>query len=349
MNHQAIETRRASSRHSIPFHLLLYPASHCGHSLLMAPSKTVGSSGTNPPSSARRSTPTQRTSNTMDSSRHGADDMSPEPATAAMIDVSSWAQRGLVLENKDLRRTLEMTKSAHTAQLAQIAKRHKTEKEELEVKLEAETYRLAAQQRTLDELAVRLERVQGDNGKLTESVQSLDKGLIAKTEENSRLQRELEDSKSKLESTGEELKAIKAKQEELLGRESRVAAVLNDQHHKIMNLSQAYHEQEGDKVQLQSMLETAEKEVTRLRSRLSGILDTLVKVVHDNGDVMDDVDLPGENVEMKDASMRESNKKPEGRKRTRATDQQASREYFALHLAYRRSSADILASSALIR
>lgn len=232
-----------------------------------------------------------------------------------------------MLENKDLRRTLEMTKSAHTAQLAQIAKRHKTEKEELEVKLEAEMYRLAAQQRTLDELAARLEGVEEDNGKLTESAQALDKQLIAKTEENSKLQRETKDSKSKLQSTEEELDNIKAKQEELLARESRVAAVLNDQHHKIMNLSQAYHEQESDKVQLQNMLETAEKEVIRLRSRLSGILNTLVKVVHANGDDLEsDADLRGgETLGMRDnMSGAEISKKPEGRKRTRATDQDVS-------------------------
>ncbi|KAJ9095492.1 hypothetical protein QFC20_006635 [Naganishia adeliensis] len=301
----------------------------------MAPSKPVGSSGTKSShhNSTKSSTTAQRTtiSENMDSSRpvHGTDNMSPapEPATAAMIDVSSWAQRGLVLENKDLRRTLEMTKSAHTAQLAQIAKRHKTEKEELEVKLEAETYRLAAQQRTLDELTTRLEGVEEDNGKLTGSVEAMDKHLIAKTEENSRLQREIKDSKSKLKSADEELDNIKAKQEELLARESRVAAVLNDQHHKIMNLSQAYHEQESGKLQLQAMLETAEKEVTRLRSRLSGILNTLVKVVHDNGDDLEsDAELTGgDSVGMKEVmSGAEISKKPEGRKRTRASDQHAS-------------------------
>lgn len=285
----------------------------------------------------------------MDSSRpvHDTDNMSPtpEPATAAMIDVSSWAQRGLVLENKDLRRTLEMTKSAHTAQLAQIAKRHKTEKEELEVKLEAETYRLAAQQRTLDELATRLEGVEEDNGKLTGSVQAMDKQLIAKTEENSRLQREIKDSKSKLKSADEELDNIKAKQEELLARESRVAAVLNDQHHKIMNLSQAYHEQESDKLQLQAMLETAEKKVTRLRSRLSGILNTLVKVVHDNGDDLEsDAELTGGDsagmIEVMSGA--EISKKPEGRKRTRASDQHASGTRSDLPLSCESSSADVL-------
>lgn len=301
----------------------------------MAPGKSIEMSVNKPAhlSTTKRSVANQRTttSEDMDSSRPTATDFAmsstPEPATAAMIDVSSWAQRGLVLENKDLRRTLEMTKSAHIAQLAQIAKRNKMDKEELEVKLEAEMYRLAAQQRTLDELAARLETVQEDNGKLTQSVQALNSQLITKTEENSKLQREVKDSKGALKSTNEELYNIKEKQEELLARESRVAAVLNEQHHKIMNLSQAYHEQENDKVQLQALLETAEKEVARLKSRMSSILNTLVNVVRDSGDDHDtETKLTGRDGEgLHDIFPGSHNsKKLEGRKRARGGDQQAS-------------------------
>lgn len=216
--------------------------------------------------------------------------LSPEPATAAMVDVSSWAQRGLVLENKDLRRTLEMTKSAHSAQLAQIAKRQKTEKEELEVKLEAEVCRQHAQKRSLEELAASLEEARRENAKLVEKDQALHQQLLTQIEENKRLHGDLQEADDAIKTTEEERDAIRIKQEDLIARESRVAVVLNDQHNKIMTLSQAYHDLETDNDQLRTALDAANGETARMKARMSGILGTLAKVVRDNGDEVDFVD-----------------------------------------------------------
>lgn len=259
----------------------------------MAPSNSTESTANRAlkTSNAKRPIMTQRSSTTedMDSSRTAqatgfAMSSTPEPATAAMVDVSSWAQRGLVLENKDLRRTLEMTKSAHAAQLAQIAKRQRTEKEELEVKLEAEMCRQQAQQRNLNELAAELQDARKENDILVEKDQALHKQMIERTEENRKLAGELQQATNVIRTTGKELDTMKGKQEDLMARETRVAVVLNDQHSKIMNLSQAYRELETDNDQLHIALESANGELARLKARMSAILDTLARVVQDNKD-----------------------------------------------------------------
>lgn len=245
----------------------------------------------------------------------------PEPATAAMVDVSAWAQRGLVLENKDLRRTLEMTKSAHAAQLAQIAKRQRTEKEELEVKLEAELCRQEANQRNLNELAANLEEARKENTKLVEKDRALHKQLTERIEENRRLGGELQQTSSTLKSTQTELDALKETQKELLDRENRVAIVLNEQHSKVMNLSKAYHTLETDNKQLQASLDSATSELARLKARMSGILDTLASVVRDIGDAAE----PGIRPDGKAARdiLTRSSSVAEGRKRSRSSEQRA--------------------------
>ena len=246
--------------------------------------------------------------------------LSPETATAAMVDVSSWAQRGLVLENKDLRRTLEMTKSAHSAQLAQIAKRQKTEKEELEVKLEAEVCRQHAQKRSLDELAASLDDARRENAKLVEKDQALHQQLLTQIEETKRLHGDLQEADNALRTNEEERDAMKIKQDDLIARESRVAVVLNNQHNKIMTLSQAYHDLETDNNQLRASLDAANGELTRIKARMSGILGTLAQVVRDNGDEVD----------FDDATDRKASPEPHkrlprtiswGRQRGRALDQ----------------------------
>ncbi|KAJ9101493.1 hypothetical protein QFC19_005144 [Naganishia cerealis] len=207
-----------------------------------------------------------------------------ESATAAMIDVSSWAQRGLVLENKEIRRSLEMLKSGHAAQLAQINKRHKTEKEELEVKLQAEVYRQVAQQRTVDQLAAQVKHLQEENGKLVGNMEELAMELTNKAEQNAILQQDCEDLKKALVEVNKQNDHLEIQYEQLKSRDSRVTAMVNEQHDKIIRLSQAYNELEDHEKRSSETARMAEKEVERLKRRLSSILATLAKVVGENQD-----------------------------------------------------------------
>ncbi|KAJ9103278.1 hypothetical protein QFC21_002701 [Naganishia friedmannii] len=207
-----------------------------------------------------------------------------EPAIAAMVDVSSWAQRGLVLENKEIRRSLEMLKSGHAAQLAQISKRHKTEKEELEIKLQAETYRQIAQQRTADQLSGQVKHLQHENEKLVGNIGELATELTNEAEQNAILQQEYENTKLSLGQVKEQYHHLEIQHEQLKSRDSRVTAMINEQHDKIIRLSQAYNTLEEQEKQSREAARMAEKEIERLKSRLSSILSTLVKVVGENQD-----------------------------------------------------------------
>jgi chromosome segregation ATPase len=298
----------------------------------MAPSKITDHTADKANRISKQTISRQRsiTAEEMDSSRMArrtdtAMSPTPEPATAAMVDVSAWAQRGLVLENKDLRRTLEMTKSAHAAQLAQIAKRQRTEKEELEVKLEAELCRQEANQRNLNELAANLEEARKENAKLVEKDQALHKQLTARIEENKKLAGELQQADNVIKSTQEEVDTLTETQKELIARENRVAIVLNEQHSKVMNLSKAYHTLETDNKQLQASLESANSELARLKARMSGILDTLASVVRDNGEAEESEIRPdgkaAQGIRTTSLSV------AEGRQRSRSSDQRALGEW----------------------
>jgi chromosome segregation ATPase len=209
---------------------------------------------------------------------------STEPAIAAMVDVSSWAQRGLVLENKEIRRSLEMLKSGHAAQLAQISKRHKTEKEELEIKLQAETYRQVDQQRTVDQLSGQVRHLQEENEKLVGNIEELATEMTNKAEQNALLQQEYENTKLSLTQAQEQYHHLESQYEQLKSRDSRVTAMVNEQHDKIIRLSHAYNVLEEQEKQSREAAKMAEKEVDRLKSRLSSILSTLAKVVGENQD-----------------------------------------------------------------
>lgn len=207
-----------------------------------------------------------------------------DSATAAMVDVSSWAQRGLVLENKEIRRSLEMLKSGHAAQLAQISKRHKTEKEELEIKLQAETYRQVAQQRAVDQLSGQVKHLQDENQRLVANMEELATELANKVDQNAILQQEYQNTKFSLAQAKEQHHQLEIQYEQLKSRDSRVTAMVNEQHDKIIRLSQAYNAMEEHEKQSSEAAEMAEKEVERLKCRLSKILSTLAKVVGENQD-----------------------------------------------------------------
>ncbi|KAJ9119076.1 hypothetical protein QFC22_003567 [Naganishia vaughanmartiniae] len=256
----------------------------------MPPGKNA-ETASNKASSAKTRQPAQiRTTTTLeaDSSRlistSDAMSTSTEPAIAAMVDVSSWAQRGLVLENKEIRRSLEMLKSGHAAQLAQISKRHKTDKEELEIKLQAETYRQVAQQRTVEQLSGQVKHLQEEKEKLVGNMEELVTELANKAEQNAILQQDYDNSKLSLAHVQDQYHHLEDQHEQLKSRDSRVTAMVNEQHDKIMRLSQAYNALEEQEKQSSEAAKIAEKEVDRLKSRLSSILSTLAKVVGENQD-----------------------------------------------------------------